>query len=68
MNSKARSIAGATDQGVPILEESYAARRNRTRTAVDDYVTNVLKNKDEKDPKLKLTWDSNGRRISGPRR
>lgn len=68
---KTRSIAGLTEQGVPIVEEPYVPRRNRTKpksTHVNDFVTSILLGKDtENDPKLKLRWDSN-RDINSPRR
>lgn len=68
--SKARSITGITDQGVPILEEPYVPNKNRTKTAAENFVPNFLPlhRKDEKNPKLKLTWDSNRRIINGARR
>lgn len=68
---KTRSIAGLTEQGVPIVDEAYVPRRNRTKpksTHVNDFVTNILLGKDnENDPKLKLRWDSN-RDTNSPRR
>ena len=68
---KTRSIAGLTEQGVPIVDEAYVPRRNRTKpksTHVNDFVTSILLGKDsENDPKLKLRWDNN-RDINSPRR
>lgn len=67
MNSrKTRAITGITDQGVPILEESYELRKNRTRNSNDDALKNVVL-PNGKNPKLKLTWD-NSRRNSFARR
>uniref|UniRef100_A0A1L8E3A3 Putative tumor necrosis factor n=1 Tax=Nyssomyia neivai TaxID=330878 RepID=A0A1L8E3A3_9DIPT len=39
-------------EGVPVIEESYAMRRNRTNTPADDMVMNVLLNRHQ-NPKLK---------------
>ena len=67
---KTRSITGVTDQGVPIREEPYVLRKNRSRNPTDNYAANILlpnsQQRDEKNPKLKLTWDNN--RRNGPRR
>ncbi|KAG5677443.1 hypothetical protein PVAND_007201 [Polypedilum vanderplanki] len=56
LTRKTRSITGITEQGIPILEEPYALRRNRTKL-------NELNR--EKNPRLKLTWNGNHRNIHG---
>ncbi|XP_059620133.1 uncharacterized protein LOC132264085 isoform X1 [Phlebotomus argentipes] len=42
-------------EGVPVVEESYAVRRNKTNTPADDMVVNVLLNRNAS-PKLKYDW------------
>lgn len=53
---KTRSLTGITEQGVPIHEEPYYLRRNRTKSQQD------------KHPKLKLTWNGQYRNLNSPRR
>lgn len=64
---KARSIAGITNQGVPIIEEPYMQRINRSRSSTDDSEANIL-SANGKNPKLKLTWDGSRRNYYGNRR
>jgi hypothetical protein len=62
---KTRAISGVTMQGVPILEEPYVSRKNRTRTASGVI---LLNERDETNPRLKLTWDNSRRNVNSPRR
>lgn len=42
-------------EGVPVIEESYALRRNKTNTPADEMLKNVLLNRNQ-NPKLKYDW------------
>ncbi|XP_055708101.1 uncharacterized protein LOC129804631 isoform X2 [Phlebotomus papatasi] len=42
-------------EGVPVIEESYAVRRNKTNTPADEMLKNVLLNRNQ-NPKLKYDW------------
>ncbi|GAB0094243.1 hypothetical protein DMENIID0001_095040 [Sergentomyia squamirostris] len=50
---KPRSIP--PHEGVPVIEDSYAVRRNRTNSPIDDKITNHLLNRSQ-NPKLKYDW------------
>ncbi|XP_055687140.1 protein eiger isoform X2 [Lutzomyia longipalpis] len=54
-------------EGVPVVEESYALRRNRTNTPADEMVMNVLLNRNQS-PKLKYDWGQKKRWAGNERR
>lgn len=65
LSRKTRSITSITEQGIPIIEESYADhRRNRTK------LIKGIDTKREKNPSLKLTWNgqTHSRHINSHRR
>lgn len=54
---KTRSLE--SDYGVPVIEESYAVRRNRTHSRADEIVEKILlhkQNNNNNEPKLKYDW------------
>lgn len=53
-NRQRRALAGLTRQGVPIMEESYLERRNRTS---NEYLDPLLTSNNVNRPRMKLDWN-----------
>lgn len=60
MPSSRKPRAVPPHEGVPIVEESYAVRRNKTHTAMDEYIKDLLVNKKTDSPKMKYDWGGKG--------
>lgn len=53
---RTRSVSSG-DNGIPIIEESYAVHRNPTKNrSVDEHLQQVLQARNVEDPKLNYDW------------